>query len=457
MSEAKAIPLHPERANRRPRSETASPGLNQDDLAWAFAGEIKAEFAFDHTDKQWLWWDGSRWTPDAKETAFHRARVFCKRRRADEDAPKELGKINTIAAVERAARSDPRVATSFEDWDRDPWLLGIPNGVICLRTGEVRPADWRLRIRKQTSVRPAPAGTPAPLWSAFLNEATGGDAEVRAFLQRLAGYFLTGDISEEMLTFLYGPGGNGKGVFLGALAAIMGDYHVRMPIDAFTAGSRLQLEYYRARMVGARLVTASETEAGATWSESLIKDLTGNEGNVSARNPHGRVFEYAPRFKLCIVGNHAPRLKGRTQAMERRLRIVPFTNEPTDPDPDLKEKLREEYPAILRWMLDGCAEWLMDRLGTSKAIQRATSAYFEQQDTLRLWMNERCDFGETLSAKPSHLHADYNGWRHASGEQSVSNTEFREMIERTKGLRYATNKGLQWVRGIALKADDATR
>ena len=107
--------------------------------------------------------------------------------------------------------------------------------------------------------------------------------------------------------------------------AILADYAVAMPMEAFTAGGGVRLEYYRAQMAGHRLVTASETVTGATWAEGQIKELTGNEMPVSARHPHGRPFTYRSQFKLCIVGNHAPRLNSRFKAMERRLRVVPLT------------------------------------------------------------------------------------------------------------------------------------
>jgi putative DNA primase/helicase len=97
---------------------------------------------------------------------------------------------------------------------------------------------------------------------------------LQGFLQRLTGYLLTGDVSEEKLTFLFRPGGNGKGVFIRVVTSILCDYAVSIPIEFFTAGSRLNLEYYRAKMTGARLVTASETERQTTWAESQVKEMT---------------------------------------------------------------------------------------------------------------------------------------------------------------------------------------
>jgi putative DNA primase/helicase len=324
---------------------------------------------------------------------------------------------------------------------------------VDLRTGKMRgaqPAEW---ISRQCAV--TPSSKPAPLWLDFLHQATAGDPETTAFLQRLAGYCLTGDVTEEVLSFLYGSGGNGKGVFVSTITGILGDYAVSMPMDAFTADARMPQEYYRAQMAGARLVTASETEAGRTWAESQIKELTGNEAPVSARHPYGRPFTYRPQFKLMFVGNHAPRLKGRSQAMERRLRIVPFDNEPTNPDPKLKDRLRSEWPQILKWMIDGCLMWQTARLGTAAAIAAKTGEYFEQQDGFGRWLGERCtlDATHTMRTKSGHLYSDFKGWCVGNGEHAPNNAEFVETLSRDRRIRRAVINGSVFYRGIALKPE----
>jgi putative DNA primase/helicase len=441
--------------DRHPKPEI---DMTEDGVALAFADEYAGHVVFDHTERRWAEWDGTRWRKDGKENVFNGVRKYIRRLRDENggDAPAALSRMGFASAVERGVRADPRIAVEHDVWDTDPWTLGVPGGCVDLRIGKMRDARHDEYVSRQTSVAPAPPGTPAPLWLAFLKQATGDDPKTVAFLQRFMGYALTGEVSEEVLTFLYGAGGNGKGVLLKTWESILGDYAIAMPMEAFTANGGVRLEYYRAQMAGHRLVTASETETGATWAESQIKELTGNEAPVSARHPHGRPFNYRPMFKLAIVGNHAPRLKGRSAAMERRLRVVPFDHKPGTPDHELKAKLRAEYPAILRWMIDGCREWQRNRLGTSPAIATATGSYFEAQDTFGRWLAERCIIDPTLSTRPGHLQTDFATWVRTSGEQAVlSATEFREAIERTRGLRYAKNNGIPWVRGIGMRVDQS--
>jgi putative DNA primase/helicase len=307
-------------------------------------------------------------------------------------------------------------------------------------------------ITRQTSVAPAPPGTAAPEWQAFLQQATEGDRELQDFLQRWAGYCLSGDVSEEVLAFLYGAGGNGKGVYIGTISSIMGTYAVSQPMEAFTAGARLPMEYYRAQMAGARLVTASETESGRTWAESQIKELSGNEAPVSARHPHGRPFSYRPQFKLQIAGNYAPKLNGRSPAMERWLRIVPFMHKPANPDHGLKDRLKPEWPAILRSMIDGCLTCQREGLGTATAIQQASGNYFEQQDAFGRWLEERCILDVTLTTRPNKLYSSYRAWCQANGEVALTSPEFAEVRDRTPGIIPKTRNGIRWVVGVGLRA-----
>jgi len=425
---------------------------DEDTVAKAFAETYAGMCVYDHTAGAWFVWKDERWQRDIRATVFHRAREFARGVRAKmEKPPSGLAKIAFATAVERASRADPKLAVSHEIWNPNPWLLGTPGGALDLQTGNLRANTPDLYISRYTNVTPSAEGTAAPLWQQFLGAATNGDVDLQNFLQRLAGYMLSGDVREEALTFLYGPGGNGKGVLLGALMNILGDYAVSVPIDVFTAGSRLNLEYYRAQMPGARMVTASETETQATWAESQIKEMTGNEAPLSARNPYGQPFTFFPQFKIVLVGNHAPKLKGRSPAMERRLRVIPFNHTPAHPDHDLKDKLRAEYPAILRWMLNGCLAWQRHRLGSARAVQAATSAYFEQQDAFRQWLDERCIFDPSFSLKPGILLADFNAWAKANGAEPASANVFAELIDRTPGLRRAKSNGVRFVGGIGLQ------
>jgi putative DNA primase/helicase len=185
---------------------------------------------------------------------------------------RQLLSAKTIAAIERLARSDPRLAATVDQWDRDPWLLNTPAGTIELQTGHLREHRREDYITKITAVGP---GGDCPRWRAFLSRVTAGNGELTAFIQRMLGYSLTGSTQDHALFFCHGGGANGKSVMLGTAAGILGDYHTTAPIETFTASVTDRHPTELAALRGARLVTASETQEGRQWDETKVKLLTG--------------------------------------------------------------------------------------------------------------------------------------------------------------------------------------
>ena len=134
-------------------------------------------------------WRDSRWMRDTRNAVFNTVRTFARAVRAKlPDAPATLAKIAFASAVERAARADPKLAVSHEIWDRDPWLLGTPAGVVDLRNGATLNAAPDLYISRASTVAPATPGSPTPVWSRFLDDVTKGDMDLQGFLQRLSGF-----------------------------------------------------------------------------------------------------------------------------------------------------------------------------------------------------------------------------------------------------------------------------
>jgi putative DNA primase/helicase len=143
------------------------------------------------------------------------------------------GKASTANGAEKFAQSDTRLAVTHEAWDPDAFSLGTPGGVVNLRDGTIRPARADDMITRSASV--APRRGPHPLWDQFLDDVTRGDKDYQRFLQQIAGYCLTGDTREQALFFLYGAGGNGKGVFVAVLRGILADYTKAAAMDTFLA------------------------------------------------------------------------------------------------------------------------------------------------------------------------------------------------------------------------------
>jgi putative DNA primase/helicase len=379
-----------------------------------------------HKWGKWFHWTGQRWEEDTTLLAFDMARDLCRdlAKRSHLTKP-ESAKF--VAAVTQFARADRRVAATTDIWDADPWLLNTPGGIVDLRTGELLPHRPDVHCTKMTAVAP---GGECPLWLSTLSYIFGGDQELISFLQRLAGYFLTGVTTEQKFVFGYGTGANGKGVTTSTIAGVMGDYAMVAPMEMFTASKSDRHPTDLAMLRAARLVTASETEVGRAWAEARIKQITGGD-KISARFMRQDFFEYQPQFKLLISGNHKPSVRRVDEAIRRRLLLLLFaiTVPEEKRDPDLFKTLKAEWPGILAWMIAGCIDWQERGLRPPKAVLVATQAYLEAEDTLQLWLSEAATRDANAWESTSDLFGCWTGFAGAAGEQTGSQKEFVQALE----------------------------
>ena len=304
--------------------------LTEDDVARLFADEYAGQLLYCHSTGAWFRWGGQHWEKNETQLPLHFVRLLARDLSAGGEKTEKttVRKKSFAKGVETFAQADPAFSVTIEAWDKYPFLLGTPGGTVDLRTGLRRNADPADGITKLTSVAPA-ASADCPLWLRFLDESTGGDAELIRFLQQWCGYSLTGDTREHALIFIYGGGGNGKSVFLNTASYILKDYATMAAMDTFTASRGDKHPTDLAMLRGARLVTASETEEGKAWAEARIKSLTGGDA-ISARFMRQDFFEFKPAFKLCIIGNHKPVLQNVDDAARRRFNIIPFTRKPAE-------------------------------------------------------------------------------------------------------------------------------
>jgi putative DNA primase/helicase len=413
----------------------------QDLAATAFAEQHADDLRFVAIWNKWMQWDGARWQKEETKLAFDQARAVLK----------EYGKVRNseVAAVLSLASADRLLAASSQQWDSDPWQLGTPAGTVDLRTGELRTASPHDYMTNITAVAPDRNGR-CPRWQQFLKEVTKNDDELIRYLQRVSGYALTGDISEEALFFIYGTGGNGKGVFLGTLHKILGDYAKAAAMETFVVTKSDKHPTDLAGLRGARLVTATETEEGRRWDETKIKTMTGGDV-ISARLMRQDFFEFTPQFKLWISGNHKPKISSVDEAIRRRMNLLPFTVTipPEQRDPELKEKLKVEWPGILWWVIEGCMMWQQQRLSPPKTVVDATADYLESEDTLATWIEECCLVRKDTHEQTSMLWDSWRCWAERAGEYLGSQKWFSSRME-DRGFELDKRLGQRCIVGLRL-------
>ena len=346
----KSIKADSERAKRqqrRPSSEGYAPPFSEEGMALAFAAKYGDWLRYVKLWGDWMYWTGTHWAKENTLWAYDMIRKECRLAASNAMGDMEmegtqkgktvgaLNKAQMRAAIETLTRSDRRIAATTDQWNADDWLINTTGGIIDLRTGKNIGHDPLRYCTKITDVAP---GGDCPLWKAFLDKVTAGDKELQAYLKRMCGYFLTGSIRDHAMFFIYGTGGNGKGVFLNTVSAILGAYHVVSPAQTWAEQKNQRHETELARLDGARLVISQETEQGQHWAEARIKSMTGGD-KIAARYMRADYFEFAPKFKLCIVGNHKPQLRAVDDAIRRRFNLIPFDVQisPEEKDPNLSE------------------------------------------------------------------------------------------------------------------------
>ena len=426
----------------------------EDALALSFTKRYQKDWRYVAAWGKWLMWDQQRWRSEDTLAASDLVRHVCRHASLKTENPKVASKLagaSTIGGVERLARADRRHAGTTEEWDADPWLINTCGGVVDLRTGRMRAHDRLDRMTKVATATLAP-GALCPTWLQFLDQATGSDPALINYLQRMFGYCLTGSTQEHALFFLYGTGANGKSVFVNTLFTIMGDYAANAPMDTFmeSRGDRHPTDL--AGLRGARFVAATETEQGRRWNESKIKEITGGD-RVSARFMRQDFFTYVPQFKLVIAGNHKPAIRNIDEAMRRRLHLIPFTLTvpPEKRDKQLQAKLLTERNAIFEWGVQGCLAWQRQGLTPPQSVLDATDEYFESEDAMGRWLEERCVREGNAKSLTAELFSDWKQWAESAGEFIGTQRRFSDLLL-TRGLqKWRNTSGVRGYQGVGLK------
>ena len=418
---------------------------------------------YNYTAKKWLCWNGKYWRPDEDGEAERMTDIAVEsmKREAeyyevqDEEAAKAFAKHMKSSRSNKSKgnmlrEAQHRLPIMPHELDSHPFAFNTPSGIVSLKNGKILPHERKYFITKIAGTEIADTAG-CPVWKRFLNDIFGGDADLIRYIQKAVGYSLTGSISEQCMFILLGDGHNGKSTFLEAIRGILGDYCSNMQAEtimmkSFGGGINSDI----ARLNKARMVTSSEPNEGVRLNEGLIKQITGGDA-VTARKLFENEFEFRPEFKLWLAANHKPIVRGTDTGIWRRLHVIPFNVRipPEKADKGLEGKLRKEYPAILKWAVEGCILWQTEGLQMPKAVLDMVKEYRREMDVISAFVEEKCECGETLYARASALYAAYSEWCEKNNEYHMSNTKFAaEMskrftkIKRPDGLYYCGIKNI---------------
>lgn len=408
-------------------------------------------------DIGWFIWDGKRWKVDTKkEIERITAKVLRSLSKSEDEAESKWSRMCERRNIRMNSIKDlmPLVPGERGDFDRHKFLFNVENGVVDLKTGKLLQHDRELGLTKITNIT-FDENAKCPEWLKFLDQIFLGDQALVEYMQRLIGYSLTGDISEQIMMFLVGGGSNGKSTFINTIKDLMGDYGKQAKSDTFIKKKESGANNDIARLVGSRFVSAIESEEGEKLADSFVKQITGGEP-VLARFLRQEFFEFIPEFKVFFTTNHKPIIGGLDEGIWRRVKLIPFNlSLPAHKrDKRLPEKLSLEMPGILNWAIEGCMKWQQDGLKEPKVVAEATGKYKDDMDILAPFLDEVCYVeereNESIMIEAKELYNVYERWCFNSGERSLGNRSFYRMLE-TKGFGKTKGTGNKtFLTGITL-------
>jgi putative DNA primase/helicase len=335
-----------------------------------------------------------------------------------------------LTAMVNLARAEEGVTISAEMLDADPWLLGVRYGVIDLRQGTFRPARREDLITKCAGVSFDP-NADCPNWEQFLQTVTGNDPDLQAYLQRVAGYVLTGSVREEVIFIPYGTGRNGKSTYRETLHSLMGTYALAADANLLVerkvqGGATEEI----ARLKGKRFVAVNETAENDQLNEARVKFII-SQDMITARNLYGHFFDFAPTHKTFLTTNHKPIIRGTDEGIWRRVHLIPFTTaiDASAVEKDFRERrLVPELSGILNWSLAGLAAYLKEGLNPPNSVLASTQEYRSDMDVVGQWLQERCELDPHATITTSAAYIDYSSWANEEVGWALSKLKFRRHL-----------------------------
>lgn len=399
----------------------------------------------------WIGWNGRHWDLKqgqrlAEKTAHKVAQGLVAQRTAllvnydkktVESFVRTAGNAGSAAAMLRVAEAYLQV--DLDAFDTEPLAVTVRNGTLrfAREAGdglkvEFRPHDPRDRITRMAAVAYDPQAR-APTWDAKI-AFWQPDKAMAGYLQRLAGYGLTGFTHEQVFVIFQGKGRDGKSTFMNMLRELFGDYgdvaDVRTFLDTGTRGGA-EASPDLARLAGdCRLVSVAEPPRGGKLNEAMIKSFTGG-APIVARRLRQDLFSFTPQPKVFMEANSRPVIRGDDEGIWRRIRLVLWEHQlaKDQVDPGLPAKLRAEASGILNWVIQGVGDWLGDGLAEPERVAAAMDDYRKGSSPFGEWFADRVLVKEGERTLASEFYASYKSWCDDQGiEKPMSQRAFGDAM-----------------------------
>lgn len=413
---------------------------------------------------------------DTLETILNLLLIYCKEMtflsKGDENEVKLLEKYEKyIRSIRKhtAMRNiiavlSMKVMVSLSRFDSDPYLLNTTTDAYDLRTGSILESAMGSNPTLQTNSHMlARNGKPCARWAQFIDEITSHNKEKAAFLQRALGYSLLGVNREECMFVAYGlKSRNGKGTLFHAIETALGDGYFKtvspMMICEKHNGTSPDFNSPQpmlANLLGARIVSMSEAQQSVRLDAAAMKALTGRD-TVTTRGLFEAPFSFEPQFTLWLNTNYLPLINDDTVFLSDRIWVITFDEkfEGAGRDTELKSYLASPaaQPTVLRWLFDGCMEYMRSGLQPPQCVIDATNDYRRQNDRLGWFLDDACEQDPAARTQRGELYQAYRSWCNSRENKftPVGSTTFYSQLDR-RGYGIIKSSGERYVQGVRLK------
>lgn len=425
--------------------------INEANLAEVYAQYLHDSARYCHEEKQWYLWDGFRWRKDNHRQLLQITTEFMRRyaRAALDQDELEVSRrvlgfltVQKLENIEKLAKS--HLPISLTDFDNNPMQLCVTNGVIDLENGRLLPPQPTMWHSKMAGAR-FDADARCPHFLQFLTDIFSNDQELVAYVQKVAGYLLTGSTQEQCLFMLLGGGANGKSTLVNLLTDLLGDYAANTAASTLMANNSNQFGDDLIRLAGARLITASETEHGQRFAEAKIKSFTGGD-KITARPLYGRWIDFVPVGKIVLTTNNRPEIRGSDDGIWRRIKQLPFNRQfkEAEQDRNLISSLRNEMSGILNWAIEGCSIWQAEGLPAPDSVTASNDAYRLEMDTVASFIDEECHVDKFIETPVGGLYENYSIWCKLQDKPSHSKVRFGKRLSEMGFTKVKRQNGRYW-------------
>jgi len=427
--------------------------------------EHSGELAYQAELGRWFVLTDGVWVQQPREPLLVRERVqrIAKRIEAEAEAAGTEDGAKATFIWARKSQESGRISAAITEskpmfsagdvFDKNPFLLGVANGVLDLETGELLEDPGPSYVSRRCGVAFDPEAT-APRWERFLDEIMLGDPELVAYLRRCVGYWLTGSCREQKFWLLHGAtGGNGKGTFLGTLQKLLGPMAGAFGAD-LACPSRRQAKWDLAELEGVRLAFINEAPRGGEISVETVKNIV-SEDLIPGERKHCDPRAFAPSHKLVWALNDLPEIPA-DPAVFRRIHLVPFDAHFPDPDLTLSATLETELAGILAWAVEGCREWLGAGLNPPEKVLARVRDLEAEADSVGEWLRDACELGAEFCEGRKALHENFAEWARREGKAGLSNrTFFADLAKKglSQGVAGGRKSRIRSFLGIRIRPD----